>query len=134
MNVQPYLFFDGRCEEALEFYRAALGAEIVMMMRNSESPDGTMCVEGAEQKILHSAFRVGETTICASDGHSLGQPEFRGFGLSITVATESEADRMFAALSEGGQTVMPMNKTFFSPRFGMLTDRFGVMWMILVAE
>ncbi len=134
MHVQPYLFFDGRCEEALEFYRTALGAEVTMLMRNSECPEPVTCAPGAENKVLHSSFRIGETTLCASDGHSLGQPVFQGFSLSINVATEDEAERVFAAISEGGQVQMPLTKTFFSPRFGMVTDRFGVLWMVYVVQ
>jgi PhnB protein len=134
MQVQPYLFFDGRCEEALEFYRKALGAEVTMLMRNKESPDNTMCVPGAENKIMHCSFRIGETTLCASDGRCLGQPNFQGFSLSITVSSEAEAERLFNALSEGGKVQMPLTKTFFSPRFGMTADRFGMSWMVLVAQ
>ena len=135
MNVQPYLFFDGRCEEALEFYRSALGAEVTMLMRNNESPEPPppgMVPPGSEKKILHATFRIGETTLMASDGHCQGKPEFKGFSLSITVASEAEADRVFAALGNGGQVQMPLSKTFFSPRFGMVADRFGVGWMVIV--
>ena len=135
MNVQPYLFFDGRCEEALEFYRSALGAEVTMLMRNNESPEPPppgMVPPGSEKKILHASFRIGETTLMASDGHCQGKPEFKGFSLSITVASEAEADRVFAALGNGGQVQMPLSKTFFSPRFGMVADRFGVGWMVIV--
>ena len=135
MNVQPYLFFDGRCEEALEFYRSALGAEVTMLMRNNESPEPPppgMVPPGSEKKILHASFRIGETTLMASDGHCQGKPEFKGFSLSITVASEAEADRVFAALGNGGQVQTPLSKTFFSPRFGMVADRFGVGWMVIV--
>ena len=135
MNVQPYLFFDGRCEEALEFYRGALGAEVTMLMRNNESPEPPppgMVPPGSEKKILHASFRIGETTLMASDGHCQGKPEFKGFSLSITVASEAEADRVFAALGNGGHVQMPLSKTFFSPRFGMVADRFGVGWMVIV--
>ena len=135
MNVQPYLFFDGRCEEALEFYRGALGAEVTMLMRNNESPEPPppgMVPPGSEKKILHASFRIGETTLMASDGHCQGKPEFKGFSLTITVASEAEADRVFAALGNGGQVQMPLSKTFFSPRFGMVADRFGVGWMVIV--
>ena len=135
MNVQPYLFFDGRCEEALEFYGSALGAEVTMLMRNNESPEPPppgMVPPGSEKKILHASFRIGETTLMASDGHCQGKPEFKGFSLSITVASEAEADRVFAALGNGGQVQMPLSKTFFSPRFGMVADRFGVGWMVIV--
>lgn len=137
MNVQPYLFFDGRCEEALEFYRSALGAEVTMLMRNNESPEPPppgMVPPGSENKILHASFRVGDTTLMASDGHCAGKPIFKGFSLSLTAANEAEAERLFGALGNGGQVQMPLTKTFFSPRFGMVTDRFGVPWMVSVAS
>lgn len=135
MLVQPYLFFDGRCEEAIEFYRSKLGAKVEMMMRFSDSPEPHppgMVPPGSEKKIMHSSFRIGETVVMASDGHCLGKPSFEGFSLSISVANDAEAERLFAALGEGGQVQMPMNKTFFSSRFGMVADRFGVSWMVIV--
>lgn len=137
MRVQPYLFFDGRCEEALEFYRSKLGAEEVMLMRFKESPEPHqpgMVPPGAQDKVMHGSFRIGETTVMASDGRCLGQPSFQGFALTISVANEAEADRMFNALAEGGQVQMPLAKTFFSSCFGMVADRFGVGWMVIVAE
>ena len=136
MQVQPYLFFDGRCEEALTFYRKALGAEVTMLMRFKESPEPHqpgMIPPGAENKVMHASFRVGDSNILASDGRCLGKPNFQGFALSLTVANEAEANRLFAALSDGGQEQMPLTKTFFSPRFGMVSDRFGVTWMVYVA-
>jgi PhnB protein len=136
MVVQPYLFFDGRCEQALDFYRGALGAEVTMLMRYQDAPDPPppgMVAPGSESKVMHASFRIGETTVMASDGRCQGQPEFRGFSLSLTAADEAEADRTFAALAEGGQVQMPLGKTFFSPRFGMVADRFGVSWMVIVA-
>ncbi|MGX2040635.1 VOC family protein [Methylocaldum sp. MU1018] len=134
MQVQPYLFFEGRCEEAIEFYRRALGAEVMMLMRYKESPESPQCPlpPGAEDKVMHSSFRIGETTVMASDGLCRGQPSFQGFALSLSAPNEAEADRLFASLAEGGQVQMPLAKTFFSPRFGMVTDRFGVLWMIVV--
>jgi PhnB protein len=133
MLVQPYLFFDGRCEEAVEFYRRALGAELVMLMRFRDGPEPPMVPPGAADKIMHAALRIGETMVLLSDGRCSGQPEFRGFALSLTAADEDEADRLFAALGEGGQVQMALSKTFFSPRFGMVADRFGVSWMVYVA-
>ena len=137
MQVQPYLFFNGRCEEAIAFYRQTLGAEVVMMMRFSESPEphapGTI-PPGAENKVMHAALRIGETTVLASDGRNEGGTDFRGFALSLSPSTEEEANRLFAALSAGGQVQMPLNKTFYSPRFGMVSDRFGVLWMVMVAK
>ena len=132
MRVEPYLFFEGRCDEALEFYRSALGAEVTMLMRFKESPDAGMCMPGAEDKVMHANVRIGNTTMMASDGRCQGQPGFQGFSLSLSVADETEAERLFSALSEGGQVQMPLTKTFFSPCFGMVADRFGVLWMIIV--
>lgn len=136
MHVQPYLFFDGRCEEAVEFYRKALGAKVGMMMRFKENPDPQSpgCGTADPNKIMHAAFQVGDSLIMASDGMCTGKPEFKGFSLSISVKTEAEADKLFNALAEGGQVQMPQMKTFFSPRFGMVADRFGVGWMIIVGE
>jgi len=133
MQAQPYLFFEGRCEEALEFYRRALGAEVTALMRSKDSPDPKMAIPGAEDKVIHAMFRIGETTLLASDGRCQGPPSFQGFALSLTVPSETEAERLFAALGEGGQVLMPLMKTFFSPSFGMVADRFGVSWMIYVA-
>lgn len=134
MEIQPYLFFDGRCEEAIDFYKSALGVKVEMLMRFKDSPEpqqaGT-CPPGSENKVMHAALRIGETLVMASDGMAKGSPEFKGFALSIEVATEAEADRMFTALAKGGQVQMPLARTFYSPRFGMLADRFGVSWMII---
>lgn len=135
MQVQPYLFFDGRCEEAIEFYKQALGAEQEMLMRfkgSPEPPPPGMVPPGSEDKVMHASFRIGATTVMASDGHCTGQPSFQGFSLSLSVPNEAEADRLFAALGDGGQVQMPLAKTFFSPRFGVVADRFGVSWMIIV--
>jgi PhnB protein len=137
MQIQPYLFFDGRCEEALDFYKKALGAEVVMLMRYKESPEPPPpgCVQpNSENKVMHCAYRVGGSTVLASDGNCKGKPDFQGFSLSLTVADEAEADRVFNALAAGGQIRMPLDKTFFSPRFGMVADRFGVGWMVYVAQ
>jgi PhnB protein len=137
MLVQPYLFFDGRCEEAVTFYRDALGAKVEMVMHYKDCPDTPppgMVPPGSENKVMHASFRIGETTVMASDGHCQGHPSFQGFSLSITVPSEAEADRAFEALAEGGKVSMPLGKTFFSPRFGMVTDRFGVGWMVIVAH
>jgi PhnB protein len=137
MQVQPYLFFDGRCEEAIEFYRSVLGAEVQTLMRYKEAPDPPppgMIAPGSENKIMHAALRIGDSTVMASDGSARGHPEFKGFSLSITAANEAEADRLFARLAEGGQIQMPIGKTFFSPRFGMVADRFGVGWMVVVMQ
>jgi PhnB protein len=136
MQVQPYLFFDGRCEEAIEFYRKALGAEVTMLMRFKDSPEPHppgMCPPGTDDKIMHASLRIGDTTVMASDGQCQGKPSFQGFSLTLNAPDEAEADRLFASLADGGQVQMPLAKTFFSSRFGMVADRFGVSWMIIVA-
>ena len=136
MLVQSYLFFDGRCDEALEFYRRTLRAEVEMLMRFKDSPEPHqpgMVPPGSENKVMHASFRIGDTTLMASDGRCLGKPSFQGFSLSLSVPNDAEAERLFAALGDGGQVQMPMAKTFFSSRFGMVADRFGVSWMIIVA-
>lgn len=132
--VQPYLFFGGRCEEALDFYRTALGAQVEMLMRFNESPQPAppgMLQPGFENKVMHSSFRIGSTTVMASDGCD-DKSSFSGFSLTLSVPTEAEADRAFAALADGGKVGMPLSKTFWSPRYGMLTDRFGISWMVMV--
>jgi PhnB protein len=136
MIIQPYLFFEGRCEEAIDFYRRTLGAEPQMLMRYKDCPDPQpgMIQPGTENKVMHASLKIGDTVVMASDGHCSGNAPFQGFGLSITAKTEAEADRFFNALADGGQVRMPLAKTFFSPRFGMTTDKFGVLWMILVAH
>jgi PhnB protein len=136
MIVQPYLFFDGRCEEALGFYREALGAEVTSLSRFRDCPgprEPGMVPPGGEDKVMHASFRVGEATVMASDGRCEGKAAFRGFSLSITVPTDAEAQRLFAALGQGGQVQMPLTRTFFASSFGMVADRFGVSWMVYVA-
>jgi PhnB protein len=135
MKVEPYLFFDGRAEEALTFYHDVLGAEVTSLMRNSDSPEPPppdMVPPGNENKVMHASFRIGETTVMASDGRCLGRPSFQGFSLSITVTDDSEAERLYTALGDGGQVQMPLTKTFFASSFGMVADRFGVSWMVVV--
>ena len=135
MQIQPYLFFDGRCDEAVEFYRKALGAEVTMLMRFKDSPEPPapgMIPPGAETKVMHASLRFGDTTVLASDGRCGGHPSFQGFSLSLTAASDAEAKRLFAALADGGQVQMPLAKTFFASIFGMVADRFGVSWMVYV--
>ena len=132
--IQPYLFFGGCCEEALAFYRESLGAEVEMLMRYKDSPErppSGILPPHFENKVMHSAFRIGGTLLMASDGCEEGL-NFSGFSLSLSVSTKAEADRAFAALSEGGHVLKALAKTFWSPYFGMLTDRFGVRWMVSV--
>jgi PhnB protein len=134
--VQPYLFFGGRCEEALDFYRATLGATVDILMRHKDSPEAAppgMLAPGFENKVMHTTFRIGDTVLMASDGCAASAPAFNGFSLSLSVPTEAEADRVFSALTAGGEVRMPPTKTFWSQRFGMLTDRFGIGWMVSVA-
>jgi PhnB protein len=134
MQVQPYLFFDGRCEEAIEFYRKALGAQVGMLMRFKDSPEPCpegMVPPGAENKVMHAALRVGDTTVMASDGRCTGAPQFQGISLSLDAKDDADAKRLFDALSDGGQVQMPLGKTFFASSFGMVADRFGVSWMVI---
>jgi len=134
MHVQPYLNFDGRCDEALEFYKQAIGAEVGMLLRFKEAPDKSMISPGSEEKVMHSAVQVGDSTVLMSDGRCTGKPNFNGIALTISAKTEAEADKLFNGLAEGGQVTMPLAKTFFSPKFGMVADKFGVGWMVLVAD
>jgi PhnB protein len=133
--VQPYLCFEGRCEEAIEFYRRAIGAEVEFMMRfkdNPEPPQPGMCAPGSDNKVMHATLRIGQSVVMASDGRCTGKPAFQGIALSLTASNEAEAGRLFSALADGGQVQMPLGKTFFSPAFGMVQDRFGVGWMVIV--
>ncbi len=134
-QVQPYLFFNGRCEEAIEFYRQALGAEVNMLMRFKDSPEPSapgMVPPGSENKVMHADLRIAGTNVLVSDGQCDGTRKFEGFALSLTVTDEATAERYFNALADGGHVNMPLAKTFFSPRFGMVDDRFGVHWMVYV--
>ena len=134
MQVTPYLFFDGRCEEAIDFYKKSLGAEVGMLMRFKECPEPNpgMTSPDSANKVMHATVRIGNTTLMASDGRCQGKPKFEGMALSLNAKDESDASRMFNALSDGGQVQMALTKTFFSPSFGMVADRFGVSWMIIV--
>ena len=135
MKVEPYLFFNGRCDEAIAFYKEALGAEVTMMMRMSESPDPMppgAIPAGFENKVMHANLSIGSTMLMMSDGNSNNKPVFDGFSLSVGVNDAAEAKRRFNALLQGGGTVvMPLGKTFWSPAFGMLKDQFGVGWMVI---
>ena len=132
MQVQPYLFFDGRCEEALQFYSKHLGAKVEMLMRNKESPEPPPPGMNAPgEKIMHAAFRIGDTQLLASDGYSGGKPRFEGVSLSIGARDDAEAKRIFNALADGGKVNLPLTQTFFASSFGMVDDRFGVHWMVI---
>lgn len=133
--IQPYLFFGGRCEEAIDFYRKSLNAEVAMLVRFKEAPEPQPKMpECFEDKIMHATLKIGDTMLLASDGRCDGQATFEGFSLSLTVQDEAEAERVFAVLGEGGLVTMKLEKTFWAPKFGMLTDRFGVGWMVSVAH
>ena len=132
MPIEPYLFFEGRCDEALEFYQRALGAKVEMLMRYRDNPAPDANPHGAADKVMHASFRIGDAVVMASDGRCAGKPAFQGFALTLAARDEAEARGRFAALAEGGQVQMPMGKTFFSPAFGMVADRFGVLWMVIV--
>ena len=139
MHIQPYVFFDGRCDEAIAFYRQALGAELLMLMRFGDSPDeeegclGGGGVRPPKDKVMHACLQVGQTQLMASDGFSSGHPEFKGITLSLAAADDAEARRLFDALADGGQVQQPLAATFFATSFGMVSDRFGVSWMVVVA-
>jgi PhnB protein len=134
--IQPYLFFDGKCEEAIEFYKRAVGAKVIMLMRYQDAPPEAQqnMPPGNKDKVMHATLQIGPATLLASDGHCKGSPKFEGFGVSLSLNTPAEVDKAFQALSEGGQVVMPAGETFFSKRFGMVTDKFGVLWMVLVHQ
>jgi len=108
-----------------------------MLMRFKDCPEPHqpgMIPPGSDNKVMHASLRIGDTTVMASDGQCTGKQNFQGFSLSITVADEAAAERTFAALGKGGQVQMPLGKTFFSPSFGMVADRFGVSWMVIVQK
>jgi PhnB protein len=135
MKVEPYLSFEGRCDEAIEFYKTAVGAKVNMLMRFKECPEphpAGKCPPELENKVMHASLRIGDSIVMATDGHASGKASFSGISLTISVSNDAEADRVFSALGQGGKVGMPLTKTFFSSRFGMLTDRFGVPWMIIV--
>ena len=132
MQIQPYLFFEGRADEAIEFYKKTLGAKVEMVMRFKEAPDQSMISPGSAEKVMHGAIKIGDSTVLMSDGRNIGKSNFQGFSLTLYPKDEAEADKVFGALSAGGEVRMPMDKTFFAKRFGMVADKFGVGWMIIV--
>jgi PhnB protein len=134
MQVQPYMSFEGRCDEAIEFYKKAIDAKVDMLMRFKEAPDQSMMSPANADKVMHAAVHVGDTQLLMSDGRCQGGPNFHGIALALSAASDADAERMFNALAEGGKVNMPMTKTFFSSRFGMVADKFGVGWMVLVAH
>lgn len=136
MQIQPYLFFDGHCDEAIAFYRQAIGAEVVMLMRYADGPDGSaQCPDGTQppaDKVMHACLQIGASQVLVSDGYSGGTPTFDGFSLALTADDDAAAKRLFDALADGGQVQQPLMPTFFASSFGMLADRYGVSWMVLV--
>jgi PhnB protein len=134
MQVQPYLFFDGRADEAIEFYKKAVDAKPKMLMRFKDAPDQSMVTPESKDKVMHAAVDIGDSTVLISDGRCTGQMNFKGFSLVVSAPNEAEADKIFGALSDGGQVGMPLGKTFFAKRFGMLNDKFGVGWMVIVPQ
>jgi len=134
MQVQPYLFFDGRCEQALDFYRKSLGAKVEFLTRYKDNPEPKYNPPNSDDKVMHACLRIGDTQVMASDGNCTGKPSFQGFSLTINAASPAEAEQRFNALAEGGQVQMPLNETFFAKSFGMVADRFGVSWMVLAGQ
>lgn len=131
MKVEPYLMFEGRTEEALQFYQQKLGAKVEAIIRYKENPEPKYNPPGSDEKVMHSLFRIGDAQIMASDGNCTGKPGFQGFALTLNAANAAEANQRFNALAEGGKVQMPLNETFFAKSFGMVADRFGVNWMVM---
>jgi PhnB protein len=129
MRVEPYLYFNGRCEEAAAFYGRAIGAEVVVLTRFKDVP-GSPAPAGADDKVMHAVLRVGESTVLASDGQSQSKADFQGFSLALTVTKDSDAERLFKALADGGRVLFALMTTPFASRFGMVADRFGVLWTV----
>ncbi|MBI1348046.1 VOC family protein [bacterium] len=135
MHLQPYLMFDGLCDEAIKFYEQALGAKVQMLLRFGQNPDLENCAGTVpDDKVMHAAVAIGDAVVFMSDGRCTGTPKFDGFTLSLTMTDIPAADKTYAALLDGGETIMPLGETFFSPRFGMVKDRFGVHWMVMVRK
>jgi PhnB protein len=134
MQIQPYLSFEGRADEAIEFYKKAIGAKVDMLMRFKEAPDQSMVTPESKDKVMHAALHAGDTQLLISDGRCTGSANFSGIALALSVQTEADADRIFNALADGGKVNMPLAKTFFSPKFGMVADKFGVGWMVMVSQ
>jgi PhnB protein len=131
MNVEPYLFFEGRTEEALQFYQQKLGAQVVAMIRYRENPEPKYNPPNSDNKVMHALFSIGDTKVMASDGNCAGKPAFNGFALTLNAASPADAEKRFNALADGGKVQMPLNETFFAKSFGMVADRFGVSWMVI---
>ena len=132
MEIQPYLSFEGRADEAIEFYKKSIGAKVEMLMRFKEAPDQSMVSPGSAEKVMHAALRAGNAQLLMSDGRCTGSANFNGIALALSAANDADAERIFNALADGGKVNMPLTKTFFSSKFGMVADKFGVGWMVLV--
>ena len=132
--IQPYLFFSGHCDEAIQFYGQALGAATTVLMRFQEGPPNPHLPANWGEKVMHATLQIGEATLMLSDGMGPGDPNFQGFSVSLTVADTATAKTRFTALAEGGKVTMPLASTFWSPLFGMVSDRFGVNWMVSAAS
>jgi PhnB protein len=131
MNVQPYLSFEGRAQEAIDFYKSALGAKVDMVMHFKDAPPEMQTSPESKDKVMHSAFHIGDTQVMATDGQCSGKATFSGITLTLNAASTAEAEKLFNALAQGGKVNMPMSETFFAHRFGMVADKFGVGWMVL---
>jgi PhnB protein len=131
MQIEPYLFFEGRTEEALQFYQSKLGAKVEFLVRYKDNPEPKYNPPNSGEKVMHSCFRIGDTQVMASDGNCSGKPTFQGFSLTFNAADEADAKRRFNALAEGGQVNLPLSETFFAKSFGMVADRFGLNWMVM---
>ncbi|HEX2334235.1 MAG TPA: VOC family protein [Burkholderiales bacterium] len=131
MAIEPYLFFEGRAEEAIDFYKSALGAKVVAVMRYKENREPQHNPPGSDEKVMHSLLRFGDAGVMISDGNCGGRPAFQGFALTLEASDEADAKRKFSALSQGGQVQMPLGETFFARSFGMVADKFGVSWMVI---
>jgi PhnB protein len=136
MNIQPYLSFEGRAKEAIEFYKSAIGAKVDVIMHFKDAPPEMQSQMSPESKdkVMHAAFKVGDTQVLASDGNCSGKASFSGVSLTLNAANSAEAEKLFGALGNGGQVTMPMSETFFAHRFGMLADKFGVNWMVIAPK
>ena len=136
MHVQPYLNFNGRCQEAIDFYKRAVGAEVITVMHFKDCPEPQqgMVTPENKDKVMHAALKIGDSTVLASDGRCAGKPNFEGISLTLQAKNDAEANRLYGALADGGQAQMPLAKTFFASSFGMLADRFGVNWMVIAGQ
>jgi PhnB protein len=130
MQLNPYLNFNGQCEEAFRFYEQCFGGKIEFMMTHEGSPMADQVPKEWGKKIMHARLSVGNQVLLGSDAHGDCYAAPKGFAVSIDVTEPAEADRIFNALAENGTVQMPIQETFWAKRFGMLADRFGIPWMI----